>query len=132
MAFVGPVVAEPAPLARQGTNKVCVGDASCLESLPEEGTPASLRVLEAWFGWNMVLAVIWRLTGLPVMESPSAIIRTWPDDCAEMRDTRVSMTPKKASRERRVAMLIPGFNNKKPLMKADYTTPSRAVVRENL
>ena len=58
MAFVGPVVAEPAPLARQGTNKVCVSDASSLESLPEEGTPASLRVLEAWFGWDMVFAVI--------------------------------------------------------------------------
>lgn len=45
MAFVGTVVAEPAPLARQGTNKLCVGDAGSLESLPEEGTPASLKVL---------------------------------------------------------------------------------------
>jgi hypothetical protein len=46
MAFVGTVVAESAPLARQGTNKFCVGDASCLKSLPKEGPPASLRVLE--------------------------------------------------------------------------------------
>jgi hypothetical protein len=39
------------------------------------------------------------------------------------------MTPKKVSRERRVAMVILGFNNKKPLMEAESTTPRRAVVR---
>jgi hypothetical protein len=46
VAFVGPVVAKSAPLARQGTNKFCIGDASCLKSLPKKGTPASLRMLE--------------------------------------------------------------------------------------
>ena len=48
------------------------------------------------------------LTGLPVMESPRAMIRTWPDDCAELIDAMASITPKKASRERRVVMVVPG------------------------
>jgi hypothetical protein len=43
------------------------------------------------------------LTGLPVMESPRAMIRTWAD-CAEMPNARVSMTPKTARRERKFAM----------------------------
>ncbi len=40
------------------------------------------------------------------MESPRAMIRTWPDDCAEMAVAKTSITPKKASRERGGAMSI--------------------------
>lgn len=72
-----------------------------------------------------------KLTGLPVMESPRAIIRTWPEDCAEMSDASVSMTPKKASRERRVAMVVPRYKDRKPPINADQTR-ARSAPRKGL
>ena len=47
VAFVGSVIGESAPLSRQGTHKLGVGDTSSLELLPENGTPAPLGLLAA-------------------------------------------------------------------------------------
>lgn len=71
-----------------------------------------------------------RLTGLPVMESPSAMIRTWPDDCAELMGAMASMRPRKAKRKRKVAMVVPGHKSKS-LMSPNCTDGGKRMLERH-
>ncbi len=66
-----------------------------------------------------------KLTGLPVMESPRAMIRTWPDDCAEMVVAKTSITPNRASRGRVFAIPILIHPEKSHDRKRPQTTTLR-------
>ncbi len=74
MTFVVAVVSEAAALARQRADELCVLDAGVLQLAPEESAPATLESRISMVSRSRRSHVV--CTGLPVMESPRAMIRT--------------------------------------------------------
>jgi hypothetical protein len=86
VSLVLAIVLEATSLGGQGADEVGVLDAGLLEFLPEVGTPTSLSLCQ----WSEKVLGPEDPTGLPVMESPRAIILTV--DCRSARSAGAADT----------------------------------------